>query len=76
MSAIIPSMSPLVGKESFERDYHPLKWKTVLSWKKDGIIRVIRIGRKCFLRRQDIEDLILDGGKQFAGGWRRRPLEG
>jgi hypothetical protein len=75
MSATMPSTSPLVDNRSFERDYHPLKWKTVMSWEKDGILRVIRIGRKRFLRRQDIEALIQDGGKQFAGGWRRQALE-
>jgi hypothetical protein len=64
--------SPLVGKETFEEEYHPLKWKTVLSWEKDGIVTVVRIGRKCFLRREEIEDIIAKGGRQFAGGWRRR----
>lgn len=69
------SRSPIIGKDTFETDYHPLKWKTALSWEKDGILTVIRIGRKCFLRREDIERMIADGGRQFPGGWRRGPQE-
>lgn len=72
MSATLTSRSPLVDRRRFEIDYHPLKWKTALTWEKDGIITFIRIGRKCFLRQQDIEDLI-QHGRQFAGGWRREP---
>ena len=61
----------LLNKESFEREYHPLKWKTAMSWEKDGIVTVIRIGRKRFLKRDEIERLMVTG-RQFAGGWRRR----
>jgi hypothetical protein len=48
MSATLTSRSPLVDRRRFEIDYHPLKWKTALTWEKDGIITFIRIGRKCF----------------------------
>ena len=74
MSQVSASRSPIVGKERFEADYHPLKWKTALSWEKDGILRVVRIGRKCYLLRAEIERLVVAGG-QFRGGWRRRPKE-
>jgi hypothetical protein len=65
--------SRLVEKQAFERDFHPLKWKTALSWEKDGIVKVIRIGRRCFLDREDLEKLVAAGGRQFAHGWRRAP---
>jgi hypothetical protein len=37
------------------------------------IIRVVRIGRKCYIDRDEIERLIAQGGKRFKGGWRREP---
>jgi hypothetical protein len=62
-----------MDKRAFETDYHPLRWRTALRWERDGIVRVVRIGRRCFLIRDEIESLIAEGGKQFAGGWRRDP---
>lgn len=63
--------SPLVGKDTFGKEYAPLKWRTVIGWEKDGIVKVIRIGRKRFLLRAEIEQIIAEGGRQFANGWRR-----
>jgi bifunctional DNA-binding transcriptional regulator/antitoxin component of YhaV-PrlF toxin-antitoxin module len=63
--------SPLVAKDTFNVEYAPLKWRTVLGWEKDGIVKVIRIGRKCFLLRAELEQIIAEGGRQFANGWRR-----
>jgi hypothetical protein len=65
--------SRLLEKHAFERDYHPLKWKTALTWEKDGIVKFIRIGRRCFLDRGELEKLLSQGGRQFAHGWRRTP---
>jgi hypothetical protein len=73
MTESVRSTSPLMDKQTFETDYHPLRWKTALGWERDGIVKVIRIGRRCFLIRDDIEKLIAEGGKRFAYGWRRDP---
>ena len=47
--ALATPRSPILGKETFDVEYHPLKWRTVLGWEKDGRVKVIRIGRKCRL---------------------------
>ena len=73
MDRMPAGQSPLVGKDDFEIDYHPLKWRTALGWEDDGLLKVIRIGRKCYLLREEIEQIIAEGGRQFANGWRRGP---
>jgi hypothetical protein len=62
--------SPLLDKETLETEYRPLKWRTMLDLERDGIVKVIRIGRRCFLLRPDIEQMIADGGRQFPQGWK------
>ncbi len=69
----VRSKSRLLEREEFEKDFYPLKWKTALTWERDGIVRVIRIGRRCFLDREDLEKLVAEGGRRFANGWRRAP---
>jgi hypothetical protein len=76
MTESLRTPSRLMDRRVFESDYHPLRWKTALGWERDGIIRVVRIGRRCFLIREEIEKLIAEGGKQFADGWRRVPAAG
>jgi hypothetical protein len=69
--ALATPRSPILGNETFDVEYHPLKWRTVLGWEKDGLVKVIRIGRKCFLLRAEIERIIAEGGRQFGNGWKR-----
>ena len=64
--------SPLVGKDTFNVEYAPLKWRTVMGWEKEGVVKVIRIGRKRFLLRAEIEQIIAEGGRQFTRGWRMK----
>lgn len=63
--------STLVGRDSFNTEYAPLKWRTVLGWAKGGRVKVIRIGRKCFLIRAEIDQILAEGTHQVANGWRR-----
>lgn len=58
--------SPLVGKRTFNDEYAPLRWRTVMLWGKAGRIKVVRIGRKCFLVRADVEQILAEGGCQFV----------
>lgn len=68
-------MAPrLLNRERLEAQYG-VKWRTVLQWDRDGIIRLVRLGRKCFIDRDEFERIIADGGRRFEGGWRRRTPE-
>lgn len=69
--ALATTRSPIVGKETFDVEYHPLKLRTALGWEKDGLLKVVPIGRKCFLLRAEREQIIAEGGRQFRNGWRR-----
>jgi hypothetical protein len=64
----------LLNRQRFEARYG-LKWKTALGWERDGIVRLVRLGRLCFADRDEFDHLIAAGGRRFAGGWRRRPEE-
>jgi len=64
----------LLNRERLEALYG-VKWRTVLAWDRDGIIRLVRLGRKCFIDRDEFERTIAEGGRRFAGGWRRQPPE-
>jgi hypothetical protein len=61
----------LLNRERLESQYG-VKWRTVLAWDRDGILRLVRLGRKCFIDREELERVIAEGGRQFAGGWRRQ----
>jgi hypothetical protein len=63
----------LLDRERVEAEYG-LRWRTALSWAKDGLLKVIRIGRKCYFDREEIDRIIAEGGRRFAGGWRREPI--
>jgi predicted site-specific integrase-resolvase len=63
-----------LSREQFENLYG-IKWKTALGWARDGIIKVVRLGRKVFIEREEIDRIIANGGKQFPGGWRRQAEE-
>jgi hypothetical protein len=60
--ALATARSPLVGKRTFNVEYAPLRWRTVMLWGKAGRIKVIRIGRKCFLVREDVEQIAIPSG--------------
>jgi len=64
----------LLDRERLEKGYG-IPWKTALSWGKDGVLKIIRIGRKCYVDRDDVEKIIADGGRPFPGGdWRRQQV--
>jgi hypothetical protein len=63
-----------LNREALESEYG-IRWRTALRWEKDGLLRVIRIGRKCYFDRNEIEQMISEGGRRFRGGWRREPKE-
>jgi hypothetical protein len=64
----VPRLLDRVGLQSA----YGIAWKTALSWGKDGLLKVIRIGRKCYVDRDEVERIIADGGRRFPGGWRRQ----
>jgi hypothetical protein len=64
--ALATARSPLVGKRTFNDEYPPLRWRTVMLWGEAGRIKVIRIRRKHFLVRADVEQIIAEGGCQFV----------
>jgi hypothetical protein len=68
----IAATPKLLDQRRFEALFG-MRWRTVIGLERDGIIRVVRIGRKCYIDRDEIERLIAQGGKRFKGGWRREP---
>ena len=69
MATVIPR---LLDRDWLESAYG-IPWKTALNWEKDWLLRVVRFGRKCYFDRDEIEELIDQGGRRFRGGWRREP---
>jgi hypothetical protein len=64
----------LLNRERFEREFG-INWRHVLALGRDGLIPLVRFGRKVFIDRDQIDRLIASGGRTFKAGWRKEEPE-
>jgi hypothetical protein len=45
----------------------------VRSLAREGVLPLVRLGRRCFVDERAFDELIANGGRGFKAGWRKAP---